>query len=181
MERATSAGPGEWMVGLEAERKLRDLGTRGDIIKTMHKAFVERGQDRGISDFAIETGEEGSTIIGRLVDRGLHDEMTGEAYAVIDGTDGCAHHVRFRGIEAFEQGPPLCGIVEGRRFGGVDDRRPTLVLALRSDLDLKAQISAPGATWLDHRLVERNPMPLSMGGFGGEVRDVLGSASWRER
>src|SRR3546814_1784041 len=60
MELATSAGPGEWMVGLEAERKLRDLGTRGDIIKTMHKAFVERGQDRGISDFAIETGEERS-------------------------------------------------------------------------------------------------------------------------
>ena len=76
MGLACPAGPGEWMVGLEAERKLRDLGMRGDIVKTMHRAFVERGQDRGISDFAIETGEEASAIIGRLVDRDLHDELT---------------------------------------------------------------------------------------------------------
>ena len=173
MGLASSTGPGEWMVGLEAERKLRDLGMRGDIIKTMHRAFIERGQDRGIAEFAIEAGEEASPIIGRLLDRGLHDELTGEAYAVIDGTDGRAHHVRFRGIEAFEHAPPLGGIVEVRRFGETEDRRPTLVLALRSDLDLKGQIVAPGATWLDHRLVERNPMPLSMGGFGGEVSDAM--------
>lgn len=173
MGLAAPSGPGEWMVGLEAERKLRDLGMRGDIIKTMHQAFVERGQDRAIGDFAIEAGEEASPIIGRLVDRGLHDELIGEAYAVIDGTDGRAHHVRFRGIKAFEHAPPLGGIVEVRRFGETEDRRPTLVLALRSDLDLKAQINAPGATWLDHRLVERDPMPLSMGGFGGEVSDAM--------
>lgn len=173
MGLAAPSGPGEWMVGLEAERKLRDLGMRGDIIKTMHRAFTERGQDRGIGEFTIETGDAGSPIIGRLVDRGLHDELTGEAYAVIDGTDGRAHHVRFRGIEVFHHAPPLGGIVEVRRFGGVDERRPTLVLALRSDLDLKTQIDAPGATWLDHRLVERNPMPLATGGFGGEVRGAM--------
>ncbi|MGV0821042.1 relaxase/mobilization nuclease domain-containing protein [Martelella sp. AMO21009] len=173
MGLATPAGSGEWMVGLEAEHKLRDLGMRGDIIKTMHRAFVERGQDRGIGDFAIEAGDEASPIIGRLVDRGLHDELTGEAYAVIDGTDGRAHHVRFQGIEAFEHAPPFGGIVEVRRFGEAGDRRSTLVLALRSDLDLKAQINAQGATWLDHRLVERDPMPLSTGGFGGEVSDAM--------
>ena len=48
------AGPGEWMVGLEAERTLRDLGLRGDIIKTMHRAFTERGHDRGIGDYVID-------------------------------------------------------------------------------------------------------------------------------
>ena len=173
MGLATAAGPGEWMVGLEAERKLRDLGQRGDIIKTMHRAFTERGQDRGFGDYVIDGDESDGPIIGRLVDRGLHDELTGEAYAVIDGTDGRAHHIRFRGIEAFEHLPPLGGIVELRRFGGADDRRPTLVLAFRSDLDLEKQITAPGATWLDFRLVERQPMPLSMGGFGREVRDAM--------
>ncbi len=170
---AASAGPGEWMVGLEAERKLRDLGMRGDIIKTTHRAFTERGQDRGIGDYVIGAEETGSPIIGRLVDKGLHDELTGEAYAVIDGTDGRAHYVRFRGIEAFEYAPPFGGIVEVRRFGAADDRRPTLVLALRSDLDIEAQTVAPGATWLDHRLVEKKPIPLSSGGFGGEVRDAM--------
>ncbi len=218
MGLATATGPGEWMVGLEAERHLRDLSIRGDIIKSMHRAFTERGQDRGVADYVIDAGvgcgagagvgegagagvdkrtrgvERGgasvganldgdavdttnagarSPIVGRLVDKGLHDELTGEAYAVIDGTDGRAHHVRFRGIEAFEQAPPLGGIVEVRRFGGADDRRPTVLLATRSDFDLRAQITAPGATWLDHRLVERQPASLGLGGFGGEVRDAL--------
>jgi hypothetical protein len=48
-----------------------------------------------------------------------------------------------------------------------------LVLANRSDLDLSQQITAPGATWIDHRLVERDPMPLAMGGFGREARDAM--------
>jgi hypothetical protein len=161
------------MVGLDAERSLRDLGLRGDIIKTMHRAFTERGQDRGIGDYSIESANEVSPVIGRLIDKGLHDELTGEAYAVIDGTDGRAHHIRLRGIEAFEHSPPIGGIVELRRFGKADERRPTLVLAGRSDIDLSAQVTAPGATWLDHRLVERDPMPLSMGGFGREVRDAM--------
>ena len=173
MGLAALAGPGEWMVGLEAERSLRDLGMRGDIIKTMHRAFTEQSRDRGIDDYVIETGEASSPIIGRLVDKGLHDELTGEAYAVIDGTDGRAHHVRFPGIEAFEHAPPIGGIVEVRRLSRSDDRQPTLVLANRSDIDLARQVTAPGATWLDHRLVEREPMSLSMGGFGQEVRDAM--------
>lgn len=170
---AASAAPGKWMVGLEAERSLRDLGMRGDIIKAMHRAFSERGEARGVSDYVIEAGQPSSKIIGRLVDRGLHDELTGEAYALIDGTDGRAHHVRFRGIEAFEHAPPVGGIVEVRQFGQADDPRPTLVLAARSDLDLVEQVAAKGATWLDHRLVESNPMPLAMGGFGRQTRDAL--------
>jgi type IV secretory pathway VirD2 relaxase len=173
MGLATPAGPGEWMVGLEAERSLRDLGMRGDIIKTMHRAFTDSGFERGVADYVIDTGAATSPISGRLVEKGLHDELTGEAYAVIDGTDGRAHHVRFRDTEAFAHAPPIGGIVEVRRFGGTDDQRPTLVLANRSDIDLARQVTAPGATWLDHRLVERQPMPLSMGGFGGEVREAM--------
>lgn len=179
MGLATPAGTGEWMVGLEAERSLRDLGLRGDIIKTMHRAFTERGQDRGIADYVIETGATGAPIIGRLVDKGLQNELTGEAYAVIDGTDGRAHHVRLRGIEAFEHSPPIGGIVEVRRFGGPEDEPSTLVLANRSDFDLNRQITAQGATWLDHRLVEREPMPLAMGGFGREVRDAVSARADR--
>ncbi|MET4036663.1 MULTISPECIES: DUF3363 domain-containing protein [unclassified Bradyrhizobium] len=173
MGLAATAAPGQWMVGLEAERSLRDLGMRGDIIKTMHRAFSERGETRGIADYIIEGGTPTSQIIGRLVDRGLHDELTGEAYALIDGTDGRAHHVRFRGIEAFEHAPRTGGIVEVRRFGQTGDPRPTVVLAIRSDLDLGEQVTARGATWLDHRLVERDPMPLASGGFGRETRDAM--------
>lgn len=173
MGLATPAGPGEWIVGLEGERSLRDLGMRGDVIKTMHRAFTKRGQDRGIADYVIDAGATDAPIIGRLVEKGLQNELTGEAYAVIDSIDGRAHHVRFRGIDAFEHSPPIGGIVEVRRFGGPEDERPTLVLANRSDFDLDRQITAPGATWLDHRLVEREPMPLAMGGFGREVCSAM--------
>src|SRR5262249_41813577 len=72
MGLAKPAGPSEWMVGLEAERHLRDLGMRGDIIKTMHRAFLERGEERGIADYAIDGDKVGSPTIGRLVDMGLH-------------------------------------------------------------------------------------------------------------
>jgi hypothetical protein len=173
MDLAMAAGPGRWMVDLAAEPTLRDLGMRGDIIKTMHQAFTARGQDRGITDYVIDSATPSSPIIGRLVSTGLHDELSGEAFAVIDGIDGRAHHVRFRGIEAFTDAPAAGGIVEVRRFGGVDDPRPTLVLASRSDIDLDRQIAAPGATWLDYRLIERERMPLAMGGFGQEVRDAM--------
>ncbi len=83
---------------------------------------------------------------------------------MIDDTDGRAHHIRFQGVEAFAQAPPARSIVEVRRFGGPDDPRPPLVLASTSDIDLDRQVTAPGAIWLDYRLVERERMPLAMGG-----------------
>lgn len=60
-----------------------------------------------------------------------------------------------------------------RCFGSINDPKPTLVLANRSDLDITLQVTAPGATWLDHRLVERAPMSLSSSGFGQEVRQAM--------
>lgn len=173
MGLATPEGPARWTVSPESEQTLRALGRRGDIIAAMHRDLSARDLDRGVADYVIEAHTTDSAIVGRLVSRGLHDELTGEAYAVIDGVDGRAHHVRFRGLEAFDQAPPNGGIVEVRRFGGPDDPSPTLILATRSDLDLDRQVTAPGSTWLDHRLVEREPMALSLGGFGGEVREAL--------
>jgi hypothetical protein len=54
MDLAASAGPGQWMIDLEAEPVLRELGTRGDIIKTMHRAFTGCGRDRDIADYVID-------------------------------------------------------------------------------------------------------------------------------
>jgi hypothetical protein len=43
------------MIGLKAEPVLRDLGTRGDIIKTMHRDFTEHGQDRDIAHDVMDS------------------------------------------------------------------------------------------------------------------------------
>lgn len=173
MGLATTDGSGLWRMSIEAESRLRDLGLRGDIIKTMHRTLTEKGLNRAFDDYVINPSDQRSAIIGRLVSTGLHDELSGEAYAIIDGVDGRAHHVRFKDLDAFDHAPPFGGIVEVRCFGSINDPKPTLVLANRSDLDITLQVTAPGATWLDHRLVERAPMSLSSSGFGQEVRQAM--------
>jgi type IV secretory pathway VirD2 relaxase len=173
MGLAASEGPAQWTVRPDAELSLRDLGIRGDIIKTMHRAMTGQGRDRAIGDYVIDAGKPSTPIIGRLVDKGLHDELTGESYAVIDGTDGRLHHVRFKDVGSFNHSPPPGGIVEVRSFGDPDDKAPTMMLAPRADIDLNRQIKAPGATWLDHRLVAKDEALLAHGGFGAEARTAM--------
>ena len=172
MGLAAEGEPGQWAVATGAQAKLRELGSRGDIIRTIGAALKERGQDRPLDSYAVVSGAPEKPIAGRLIDKGLHDELTGTAYAVIDGTDGRTHHVRLPGLEALEHSPALGGIVELRGVGRPGDEKPALILATRSDLDLPAQIKAPGATWLDHRLIERGA-GVADGGFGAEVRRAM--------
>ena len=172
MGLAAEGEPGQWAVAEGAQNKLRELGDRGDIIQTIGNALKDRGQKRPLDSYAVVTGPPEKPIAGRLIDKGLHDELTGIAYAVIDGTDGRTHHVRFHGIDALDTSPPLGGIVEVRAIGRQGEPKPKLFLATRSDLDLSAQVKARGATWLDHRLIERG-VGIADGGFGAEVRRAM--------
>ncbi|WP_202878736.1 DUF3363 domain-containing protein [Acetobacter sp. DmW_136] len=175
MGLAKSEAPGRWSLAPSMEDTLREMGARGDIIKTMHRAMTGRDHERAISagDYVIADRDHPTALTGRLLERGLHNELTGEAYAVIDATDGRLHHVRFPGVDAFRDAPPDGGIVEIRTATGRTSGRDYLVLSARSDLDLAAQVKAPGATWLDHRLVERQPMDLARTRFGAEVRQAM--------
>lgn len=172
MGLAAEGESGQWAVAEGAQAKLREMGARGDIIRSIGTALQDRGQDRPLDSYAVVSGAPKRPIVGRLIDKGLHDELTGTAYAVIDGTDGRTHHVRLPGVEALEQSPAIGGIVELRAIGGAGEPKPTLILATRSDLDLPAQVKAPGATWLDHRLIERGAGVVD-GGFGAEVRRAM--------
>jgi uncharacterized protein DUF3363 len=110
-------------------------------------------------------------IIGRLVARGLDDELQGTGYALIDGVDGHAHHVRLADLDATSDAAPG-GIVELRRFKDAAGRE-RVALAVRSDVPIDAQVYAGGATRLDRQLVGRKPAPLNSSGFGPEVRDAM--------
>src|SRR5262249_54514021 len=84
----------------DAQQTLRQLGERGDIIKRIHRGLSQHGWVRGTWSFVL-SGDGGATpVIGRLVTRGLDDELKGSAYAVIDGIDGRVHHVRFADLDA---------------------------------------------------------------------------------
>ncbi|NHC05516.1 DUF3363 domain-containing protein [Klebsiella pneumoniae] len=86
---ADEVQPGTWAVHTDAEKTLRALGERGDIIRTMQRAM--RGEPRELAVF--EPGDDGRTILGRVAAKGLADELHDRGYLVIDGTDGKAHYV----------------------------------------------------------------------------------------
>lgn len=152
------------------EQTLRELEIRGDIIKTMHRAMAAAGREPDIASFALHGDEPGDPVLGRLVERGLHDELRGSAYAVIEGVDGRTHHLRLSDLEL--TGDAARGaIVEARAYEDAQGRR-RLSLATRSDLSLQQQIAAPGATWLDRQLLAREPV-VSGGGFGAEVAEAM--------
>jgi hypothetical protein len=155
----------------KAEATLRELGERGDIIKRIHRGLSERGIERGAASYLLAGESLDDAIIGRLVDRGLDDELKGTAYAVVDGVDGRTHHIKFPDLDAAGDSAPG-SIVELRKFDDTQGRR-RVALAVRSDLDIEAQITALGATWLDRQAIARDPVTLGGGGFGAEVRDAM--------
>ena len=168
---AEQVGPGQWMIADDAETTLRAMGERGDIIKRLHQALTERGIERGSASYVLAAESLDTPIIGRLVDRGLDDELKGTAYAVVDGVDGRTHHVKLRDLDA--AGDSATGsIVELRRFEDANGER-RVALAVRSDLDIHRQITATGATWLDRQNIAREPVALSDGGFGAEVQQAM--------
>jgi len=146
------------------------MADRGDIIHTLHRA-IAGGSTRAQSDFAIEA-TPAEPILGRLIERGLHNELTGEAYVVIDAVDGRVHHLRFHDLEATGD-TPAGGIIETRLWWPREGGRAVLSLVGRSDLSLEAQLGADGATWLDRLALAKARAPLSHGGFGAEVRAAL--------
>ena len=167
---ADPVGPAQWTLRSDVERTLRAMGDRGDVIRTMHRALSRGGIELDTGAFAIH-GDDAPAVLGRLADRGLHDELKGSAYVVIEGVDGRAHHVRFGSLEATGDAS-IGAVVEVRPFTG-DDGQRRASLGVRSDLPLAAQVTSPGATWLDRTLIAREPTPLASSGFGGEVRDAL--------
>lgn len=171
---AKPIGPAQWSLSPDAEATLKALGERGDIIRTMHRALERGGGTPSVADFAIH-GERPPAVLGRLADRGLHDELAGSAYVVIEGVDGRSHHLRFADLDA--TGDAAIGaVVEARTFEGHDGKH-RLTLSVRSDLPLDAQVTAPGATWLDRQLVGPEPPVLSRAGFGEEVRRAMEARS----
>ena len=145
---AEQVGPGQWSMSENAEATLRELGERGDIIKRIHRSLTERGIERGAASYVLAGESLDVPVIGRLVDRGLDDELKGTAYAVVDGVDGRTHHVKLPDLDAAGDSAPG-SIVELRKFDDAQGRR-RVALAVRSDLSIERQVTAqrapPGST-----------------------------------
>ena len=89
MGLTTEQKSGTWAIHADAEPTLRAMGERSDIIRTMQRAMS--GKQRELAVF--QPGKDGRAIIGRVVSKGLADELYDKGYLVIDGIDGKAHYV----------------------------------------------------------------------------------------
>jgi hypothetical protein len=166
---ANEIRPGQWMMAEDAEATMRALGERSDIIKRMHRSLAGHGIDRGTSGYVLAAEQIEAPVIGRLLERGLNDELRGSAYAIVDGIDGRTHHIRFHDLDATGDSAPG-SIVELRRY---DDVKGRVALAVHCDLSIEQQIHASGATWLDRQLVAQELAGLGDCGFGRDVRQAL--------
>ncbi|WP_262313276.1 DUF3363 domain-containing protein [Acidiphilium sp. AL] len=104
---ADEIAPGQWQLAEELEDTLRRMGERGDIVKAMHRDLTEKGVARAASDYVIYDPSDPETrpITGRLVRRGLADEIDDRHYLIVDAVDGRTHYVEIGRGEATDPIP----------------------------------------------------------------------------
>lgn len=85
--------PGRWRMAEGMDDTLRRMGERGDIIRTMQRAFTRHGLERTAMDYAIADPATMVPIVGRVVERGLLDELNDRHYLIVDATDGRSHYI----------------------------------------------------------------------------------------
>lgn len=102
LDLAISDQAGDWRVTDTLEPSLRQLGRRGDIIKTLRYEMAPDGHSLLLEGAVIHDAEvdlagnphgRAGALIGRLIRRGLYDELEDRHCLVIDGTDGRVHVV----------------------------------------------------------------------------------------
>ncbi|NOJ41072.1 relaxase/mobilization nuclease RlxS [Bradyrhizobium australiense] len=242
--------PGRWRIDAELEPKLRRMGERGDIIKTMHREMAAAGIARAAGDYTIFDPERGvHSLVGRVVGEGFADELTERRYVVIDGVDGRTHYAELGTLGANEEPPVRNTILELRsrvaepratdrtiaeianmhdgiysdrlhrefdpkasgeyvgshvrrleamrrqglvsrladgswsvgrdyldralRYEKLQQSRSPVRVAVLSWQRLEDLPQALGATWLDRKLVGKEPAELASTGFGAEVETAL--------
>ncbi len=92
---ADQMGAATWRLAPGLADTLKRMGERGDIIRTMQRAFAARGQAPVVSDQAIyEPAAAGARpLLGRVIERGLSDELNDRHYLLVEATDGRTHYV----------------------------------------------------------------------------------------
>ncbi|WP_018390169.1 relaxase/mobilization nuclease domain-containing protein [Ancylobacter sp. FA202] len=93
MGLAIEPSPGIWELSDRLEPTLREMGERGDIVRTIQKAMRAEGHERDPMSFQIHDAAPATPIVGRVVDKHLSDELGENLTLVIDGIDGRTHHI----------------------------------------------------------------------------------------
>jgi type IV secretory pathway VirD2 relaxase len=149
---ASEVAPGEWKLADDLEPTLRRMGERGDIIKTMHRDMTEKGIAHAPADYAIHNldSSEPRRIVGRIIARGLSDELQDRHYLIVDGIDGRAHYIdigRPETTEALPDGAVVAVAPRSITVRAVDRTITEVAAANGGRYDMEAHLRRdPGAT-----------------------------------
>lgn len=120
---ADDLGGGRWRLADGLEETLQRMGERGDIIRTMQRAFAAQDRGPASAEHAIYDPVESGTrpLVGRVIERGLSDELRDRHYLIVEATDGRAYYVDIGRGDA--HGPLATGAVV-RVMPAATDARP---------------------------------------------------------
>ena len=87
--------PGRWRLAPELADTLRHMGERGDIVRTMQRAITANGRATVVAEQVVyaPTAPNVRPVIGRVLERGLSDELNDRHYLLVEATDGRTHYV----------------------------------------------------------------------------------------
>ncbi len=167
---------GVWKLEERTEQVLKQIGQRGDIIKTMQAVLKEAGIDRGASDYSVfDASQPGKKVTGKLVALGLSDEFNDRHYTVVDGVDGKLHYAEIGHLSKYD--PPSKDMVVTLRGQDPSKQRKSQQAIARvfieSHVPLRNLADAVGATWLDQKLLSKEPVKLRNKNFGAEADRAL--------
>jgi hypothetical protein len=94
---ASEAEPGVWHLSDRLEPAMRDLGERGDIIKSINRSLAARGEARSAENILLHGAATSVPVIGRVIGKELTDELGDRVGIIVDGIDGRVHHVALGG------------------------------------------------------------------------------------
>ena len=100
---ASQIEPGVWHLSDRLEPTLRELGERGDIIKAINRSLAGRGEARGAESILLHGETTSVPVTGRVIGKGLVDELGDRVGLIIDGIDGRVHHVTMGGTAMAEE------------------------------------------------------------------------------
>jgi len=170
--------PGYWSMHNDAEKTLRAMGERGDIVRTMQRAMGSLQRELAV----FEPGKGSPEVIGRVMDKGLADELHDRGYLVVDGLDGKAHYLTLPERTNLAD-YPISALVETRTRSeprAVDRSIAALATdgVYRADRHLALARSQPTGGHTPEALVERHVQRLEAL-RRAEIVERLADGVWR--
>ena len=171
MGLATEVTPGRWRIAPKAESTLRELGTRSDIIKTMHRALDEASlaDSRRGARYVLHGAELAEPVTGRVLSKGLGSDELGErVHLVVDGVYSPSEHLEVARAQAKElRTDPEMFVkahvrrLEALRRAGIVERIHAEHWTIPADLPERGLAHDLKRDGRDARLKLLSPIPLS--------------------